>query len=84
MSSERGYAPLTTYLQQETTNDVVLTFDVIERILGKELSPGAYEHVNWWDDMAPVVSDQARAWLDAGWHVDEVNLAGNWVKFRRD
>ena len=78
-----NYEPLKKYLEQTSGNEKLLTYDDIEQILGDDLSPGAYEHENWWDDTSTVISNQAEAWLAAGWQVAEANLTNRWVKFVR-
>ncbi len=62
-----SYAPLAAHLkaQNASVTTVSLTFQQIERILGKELPSSAFEYRAWWanDPAKP----QSAAWLDEGW-----------------
>lgn len=59
-----------------------LSFTEIERILGFKLPKSAYEHEAWWSNNATGHS-HARAWLQAGWRTEAVDLAGRKVTFQR-
>jgi hypothetical protein len=78
-----NYQRLTQYLEQYPTDKKRLSFGEIEQIIGEELAPGAYQNLEWWDETTTVTSAQANAWLAAGWHIDDVDLAERWVKLRR-
>jgi hypothetical protein len=59
-----------------------LGFADIERILGFRLPISAYKHEAWWSNNATGHS-HARAWLEAGWRTEALDLAGRSVIFRR-
>lgn len=59
-----------------------LSFAEIERILGFKLPKSAYEHEAWWSNNATGHS-HARAWLQAGWRTEAVDLAERKVTFQR-
>jgi hypothetical protein len=59
-----------------------LSFAEIERILGFKLPKSAYEHEAWWSNNATGHS-HARAWLQAGWRTQDVDLAARKVTFQR-
>ena len=59
-----------------------LSFRQLERILGFKLPTSAYEHEAWWSNNATGHS-HARAWLEAGWRTEAVDLAARQVTFRR-
>ena len=59
-----------------------LSFADIERILGFKLPKSAYKHEAWWSNNATGHS-HARAWIEAGWHTEELDLEGRAVTFRR-
>ncbi len=59
-----------------------LSFREVEGILGFKLPASAYEYEAWWSNNATGHS-HARAWLDAGWHTEAVDLAAREVTFRR-
>jgi hypothetical protein len=61
---------------------VQLRFDEIERVLGFKLPKSAYDYEAWWSNNA-VGHSHARAWLDAGWKTEDVDLAKRQVSFRR-
>jgi len=61
--------------------NIELSFDDIEEIIGDELPPSAREHRAWWGNHYH--NAQAKSWLDAGWLVDNVDLAQEKVTFRQ-
>jgi len=72
------YRPLGEYLKSQTVSRVRLSFDEIRAIIGADLPPSAHKYRAWWaNDRSHV---HARAWVDAGWQVEEVAL-GRWVRF---
>ena len=56
-------------------------FGEIVRIMGDQLPADAYGSDEWWANDAS--TEQARAWLAAGWVVDSVDLVGATVEFVR-
>ncbi len=79
------YTPLEHYLHglPVTQKEVTMTFEQIERILNDKLPPSTYEYQAWWANEKEGNHVNARAWANAGWHVDTVNLQGKWVRFVR-
>jgi hypothetical protein len=75
------YSKLTNWLRNPTL--MVLTFDEIEKIIGAELPESAAKYRPWWGNESAAKSRQCRAWLDAGWEVDKVDLKGKIVWFRK-
>jgi len=63
------------------TDVVKLHFARIDGIIGDNLPMGAYRSEAWWKNSLSNV--HAKAWLDAGWEVREVNLKEGYVVFRR-
>jgi hypothetical protein len=59
------------------------TFDEIEKIIGAKLPESAAQYRPWWGNEAAAGSRQCRAWLDAGWEVDSVDLHARRVVFRK-
>jgi hypothetical protein len=80
------YAPLEDYLRDLPANqkEVPLSFEQIERILKVKLPPSAYESELWWTKEKEGNHVTARAWSNAGWKVDSLNLSAKWVKLVRD
>lgn len=79
------YAPLGHYLHDLPANqkEVTLSFEQIERILKGRLPPSAYESRKWWEHETEGDHVTARAWSNAGWKVDGLNLNEKWVKLVR-
>jgi hypothetical protein len=78
------YSPLADWLQsQPGKNDQVpLTFEEIEKIIGGELPPSAHSYRAWWSNDS-VVHTQSKQWLDAGWRVSSINITEGRITFSR-
>ncbi len=63
------------------TDRVKLSFARLDGILGDNLPMQAYKSEEWWSNNPSSV--HARAWLDAGWNVESVDLKEGQVVFRR-
>ena len=63
------------------TNKVKLTFARIDGLIGSNLPMAAYRDAAWWSNASSSI--HARAWLDAGWEVQEVNLKEGHVVFKK-
>lgn len=62
----------------------ILTTGRIESIIGEDLPVSAYRLRQWWaNEIGNSRHVQARAWLDAGWEVQNVDLHANSVTFQR-
>jgi hypothetical protein len=58
-----------------------MTFAEIAELVG-ELPASAHAHRPWWLDRSPDTTHvQARAWLSLGRNVDDLDLAGQRVRF---
>jgi hypothetical protein len=80
------YDPLHRFLNNAKpgTQELTLTFAQIESILGSKLPASAHRHRPWWaNEYSPTAHTQAKSWLSAGWEVDTVDQAREWVRFRR-
>jgi len=77
------YSPLGDYLtrRQRPISYVTLSFAEIEKIIGDNLPFSAFEHQHWWGNAASRA--QAKAWLNAGWIVHDVNLDDKTVIFKK-
>ena len=62
------YRQLHAYLMGVREDEVTMTFNEIERVLGDTLPPSAYNHRAWWGNEDPYKTVQRgkRAWLLAG------------------
>jgi hypothetical protein len=79
-SSDGKYAPLGDYLAGCAGNRVRMTFPQVEELVG-HLPDSAHRHRAWWGNNGATVA--AKAWLDAGWHVESVNQPAGEVVFSR-
>jgi hypothetical protein len=59
-----------------------LTFSEIERALGFKLPKSAYEYPAWWSNN-PAGHSHSRAWTEAGWRTEAVDLSSRKVTFQR-
>jgi hypothetical protein len=77
------YEGLTRYLKfrGSFTDTVKLGFARIDGIIGDNLPIEAYESEKWWDN-APTRL-HAKAWLEAGWEVQEMHLKEGCVVFKK-
>ena len=76
------YEPLRRFLEGCATEEVLLTFGEIERILGSGL-PASKSYPAWWSNN-PSNNVMTRAWLAAGYRSERVDIAGEKLVFRRD
>jgi hypothetical protein len=79
------YTPLEHYLRGITPglDEVSLSFEKIEQVLGASLPPSAHRHQAWWANEADGRHVHAHAWMNAGWRVDFVDQGRRLVRFRR-
>jgi hypothetical protein len=77
------YDPLKGFLAKGSGDAICLSFAQIEQIIGEPLPSSAADHRAWWANEANGPHVQARAWLDAGWHVMSVDFERASVAFGR-
>jgi len=77
------YEKLKRYLNYRAafTNLVKLSFAKVDGIMGDNLPMSAYRNERWWSNSPSSV--HAKAWLDAGWKMQEVNLQEAYVVFQK-
>jgi len=63
------------------TKLVSLSFARIDGLIGSNLPMSAYRTEAWWSNSPSTA--HAKAWLDAGWEVQEVNLKEGYVVFKK-
>lgn len=63
------------------TDSVRLTFARIDGLIGSNLPMDAYRDPAWWSNSS--ASAHAKAWLDAGWEVQEVNFKEGYALFKK-
>ncbi|OKY79116.1 MAG: hypothetical protein BTN85_1622 [Candidatus Methanohalarchaeum thermophilum] len=74
------YLSLFNYLSNENEGMIELGFDEIEEILGFNLPEAARKHRAWWANSG---HPQCKAWLKAGFRVDEIYLGDKIVLFKK-
>lgn len=83
-SSVGRYALLADWLQSQpgSVDQLPLTINQIEEIIGSELPPSARNHRAWWANDT-VSHTQSQQWLGAGWRTTYINLNEARVTFSR-
>jgi hypothetical protein len=76
------YEPLSNFLQKQSADEVRLSFEQIERIIGEKLPASAHEHRAWWSNN-PNNSVMTKAWIEAGFRSEQVDMEGRKLLFRR-
>lgn len=81
----RKYLPLEAWFRSQptTVEQIELTFDQVEAILGSSLPGSATKLQTWWTNVEPKIQSHRTAWLNNGWRVTEFNQQARWVKFVR-
>ena len=79
------YTLLEDYLRTLPSNrrEVRLSFDQIEKILKFKLPASAYEDQRWWEHETEGNHVNQRAWVNAGWKVESVDVTEKRVKLVR-
>jgi hypothetical protein len=78
------YDELKEYLRLQPGNRVTLRFADIEDAIRGTLPKSAHLYPAWWANETNGRHTQARAWIEAGWLVDEVRLTAKSVAFVRE
>jgi hypothetical protein len=76
------YEPLSEFLRKQATEEVPMTFAQIERIIGAKLPPRAQHHRAWWSN-SPSNNVMTKAWLDAGFRSERVDMERRKLVFRK-
>ena len=78
------YAPLENYLRglPESQKEVTLSFEQIEGILNSKL-PASANELSWWEHETEGNHVNARAWSNAGWKVESLDVNKKWVTLVR-
>ena len=76
------YKPLTEFLRRQSRAVVRMSFDEIERVIGAKLPPSALHHRAWWSNNAQN-NVMTKAWKDAGFESEDVDMKRRRVAFRR-
>jgi hypothetical protein len=76
------YEPLEKFLKGRRASLWRVGFRDIEALLGFKLPPSAFKYPAWWSNDETGHS-HAKAWLDAGWRTEEVDLESRKLTFAR-
>jgi hypothetical protein len=76
------YGPLTAHLRAQHREWVRMSFGEIERIIGAKLPPSAAAHRAWWSNN-PLNNVMTKAWLEAGFESEQVDLDRRKLVFHR-
>jgi len=77
------YDGLAEFLRRQRGVHLQVTFEQLATTVPGGLPPSAYRHRAWWANEANGRHVHARAWLNAGWVVSGIDLAGQVVTFQR-
>jgi len=77
------YEPLERYLKIAGKPRLSITFAQIEKILGSPLPSSARRYPAWWSNNEGS-HVQAQAWLQSGYHTEQVDIAGQKLIFAAD
>ena len=76
------YRALGDYLKQQRRDLVPMTFRDIEKIIGAKLPASAHKHRPWWGNNVNNHVN-AKAWLEAGFESEQVDIPARRLVFRR-
>lgn len=82
MKQRTRYWPLFNYLQQSGLAEVTLPFSEVENLLAGPLPESARKSRAWWSNRSSGAL-QASAWMEAGYHVEALDLEQEQVTFRK-
>jgi len=82
MKAGSKYYPLYTTLKDHPLDEYSLTLSEIESILGVPLPASARTRRAWWSNRSRGAV-QADAWMDAGYHVETIDLDNERIIFRK-
>ncbi len=79
------YTPLENYLRSlpDHQREITLGFDQVEKILNASLPSSAYEDQRWWLHEKEGNHVSTRAWTNAGWRIESVDVGQQKVKLFR-
>ena len=79
---EKKYIPLAAFFQNASAEELTLTYNEIENILGHQLPNAAYLNASWWRKKRAPFS-HFEAWSSSGYHVNRVRV-GSEITFSRN
>jgi hypothetical protein len=82
VARKSNYDGLRLLLESLDQSRISMAFSDIERVIGRKLPQTAYARNQWWENNDDGHT-QAKAWLNAGWHVSHLIL-GKQVTFTKN
>ncbi len=76
------YEKLKSILASRKQGEWRVSFAGLEKLLGISLPTSAYKYPAWWSNN-PANNSMTKAWLNAGWCTEQVDVPGQTVVFRR-
>src|SRR5579864_848678 len=76
------YAALGDFLRKQSVNQIPMTFDRIEKVVGVKLPASATRYRAWWSNN-PRNSVMTKVWLEAGFKSEQVDIEGRRLVFSR-
>lgn len=80
MKGDSKYQSLLDYLRRSSDREVILPFAKIEEMMAEKLPESARTKRAWWSNRSKGAL-QAKAWMDAGYLVDDVDFEAGIVTF---
>ena len=79
------YTPFEKYLCDlpQSQSEVTFRFTQIEKILKSKLPSSAYEDRRWWNHETEANHVSKRAWANAGWKIESLDVDAKRVKLVR-
>ncbi|MHA1528723.1 MAG: DUF7662 domain-containing protein [Alphaproteobacteria bacterium] len=75
------YEPLADHLRKLGQRRVPMKFEDIEAVLGFSLPPSSRKHRGWWSNN-PSNNVMTRAWIEAGYRTEDVDIEHRKLVFR--
>jgi len=82
MTPSSKYQRLYEHLRQQKQDQVTLTINEIEAVIGERLPATARTQRAWWSNRRKGAV-QAAAWVQAGYHTTEIDFAQERITFRK-
>lgn len=82
MNVDSKYYPLYTTLTEQSLDELTLTLSEIESLLSVPLPSSARTRRAWWSNRSRG-GVQAQAWMEAGYHVETIDLENERITFRK-
>jgi DNA-binding transcriptional regulator YiaG len=82
MKQGSKYYPLYAYLKQTNQSEITMTISEIETLINHKLPATAWDKKAWWSNRSKGAL-QACAWIDAGYHTQNIDLEKQEITFMK-